>query len=1005
MNITSYFIKHPVSAIILNMAIVLIGILSFYSLIIREYPDVILPKLMVETYYPNASAELVETAITNVLEDELAGVEGIDNISSESTPNFSLITLNFRLGTPMDRALASARNAISLAKDKLPDNLKDPIVRKDSKNSGPPFMAICLESTAMEFSELTHYANLALKNAFRSIQGVSSVEIWGRPYTYKVTLDHQKMYNFGVNADEVFDAISNSGASLPVGKFRRESPVTINTELETTEDMENILVQNNGNPVFLKSIAKIELGSEDQKFRLKINGKPGLCMGINRTSDANPLDVSKLVYNQVNDLKKTLPESIKMQVSLDQAEFIRSSLNNIKSSIIEAVIFVLIIVFLFLRNIRATIIPIVTIPIALVGALLFLKICGFSINIITLLAMVLAVGLVVDDAIVVLENITRHLEKGETPYNAAINGAKEIGFAIVAMTLTLTSVYAPIAFINGMTGQLFIEFAAALAGSVLISGVTALTLSPLMCANLLKAKQDHLFPQVDVFLAKLSKTYNSSLKIVMGYPKVILSFLGVSLLSMFIMFNMLPHETAPAEDRSLIGVFIPSTPGKSIDHTEESVNKVEAIIKDIPETQGSLTFVFEQGGSVVLPLKPIEERDRSAEEIVNSIRPAMTSFPSLDAWPWNWSTALPGLDDPSENAELQLVISTTDSYSKLLEELNKARDSGEEKKLFSSVHHDLRLDNLGYNIDIDKNILAKLNLTTNQVAKMVEIFFSGNSSTQFKKDGILYSITIEGDSIPWDLNELYITNSEGKKISIGSFAKLTNKAEPKSLHHYNQMRSANFKASLNMNDKLEDSMSKLYKLANENLPFAYKKNWTGIAKTYSDSAATLPLLFFLALLFIYAILAVQFDNFIDPLIILFTVPLACSGALLVMYLTGGSLNIYSQVGLITLIGLITKHGILIVEFANQLHHQGHDLLESIEQSAALRLRPILMTTGAMIAGSIPLIISSSAGSEARHAIGIVLVAGLGIGTIFTLFVLPSLYYMVKSWLFKRKLTS
>jgi multidrug efflux pump len=991
MDITSYFIKHPVKTIILNCFILLIGFLCFSHLGVREYPNIVFPTLTVTADYPNASADLVESSVTNIIEDQLAGIEGIESIISSSYDNSTSITLKFRLDTSMDRALIVTKDAIGLARSHLPDQVKEPIVSKAGSNDGPPFMAICLESPNMNLTELTHYTNLTLKNSFRSIKGVSSIGVWGRPYTYKITLDHQKMYNFAINADEIFDAIKESKTSLPAGKFRNEHSATINSSLEATKDFENILIKSSPNPVFLKNIADIELTENNQDLRMKINGNPGLCIGLYKTSDDNPLETSTLVHKQVSLIKQSLPSSVKMGVTLDQAEFIRSSLQNIQSSIIEAIFFVLLIVFLFLRNIRATLIPIVTIPISLIGSLLFLKLFGFSINNMTLLAMVLAVGLVVDDAIVVLENITRHLENGKSPLNAAIDGSKEIGFAIVAMTLTLTSVYAPIAFIQGLTGQLFIEFAAALSGSVLISGIVALTLSPLMCASILKTKNSSLLPQIDIALDKLCKSYASKLKHIINYPKFILT-LGIIILSgMIFLFQSLPSETIPNEDRSLLGIYVPPIPGKKLDNMEENVNKVESIAKNLPEAQGVLTVVRDQGGQVIFPLKSINQRKRSATTIVNDLQARMMSLPSLDAWVWNWSNGLPGVDQASENSEISLIISTTAPYKELLSKVNKIRDIGEKEKLFPRIYHNLKLNDLGYNIDIDKDVIAKLNLKKTQIAKMVEIFFSGNSSLDFKKDGILYPIKIEGDINPWNLDGLYVVNPKGKRISIGSLATLTPKATPKELNHYNQMRSATLKTELKKGDNIADFMAKLYKLADDNLPGSYKKDWTGIAKTYKDSSSTMITLFLLALLFIYAVLAVQFESFIDPLIILLTVPLACFGALLVLYISQGTLNIYSQIGLITLVGLITKHGILIVEFANQLQKQGHSLLDSIIESTTLRLRPILMTTGAMIFGSIPLILSNTAGSEARYAIGIVLISGLSIGTIFTLFVLPNIY--------------
>ena len=993
----TYFIKHPVTAIILNCMIILLGILCFNNLKIREYPDIILPTIFINASYPNASAELVESSVTNILEDQLAGVENLDSMISTSDNNFCQIELKFKAGSSTDRALIKVKDAVTRAKNQLPVQVKEPSVEQDSsEGSGPPFMAVCLESNSMSFGELTHYVKLGLVNVLRSIKGVASTEIYGRPYTYRVILNHQKMYKLGINADEIYSAIERSNLTRPLGKFQRELPVTLNSELTNQEDFENILVRAGQNPVFLKSLAKIELSTEDQKMRLKINGKPGLCVGIKNAQDDNPLDVSSLVRKQVNELKQTLPNNINMMILLDQAEYIRASIANIKSSIIEAILLVLVIIFIFLRNYRATLIPIITIPISLIGSLIFLSICGFSINIMTLLAMVLAVGLVVDDAIVVLENIARHIENGDTALQASIKGIKEIGFAIVAMTLTLTSVYAPIAFVTGMIGQLFIEFSAALAGSVLISGVVALTLSPLMCAKVLKPKQHNVFPQIDAFMENLLLKYTKVLNQIIGYKKLMIAFLSITLVVTIICFKIIPSETAPSEDRSLIGILVPSIAGKNIDHLEKKIEEVEMAVKDLPEAEANLTFITPSGGYVILPLKSIEQRKRSANQIVSFLQPQMMAYPSLDAWVWSWSSSLPGMDNSSASSELTMIISTTDSYEILLKEINKIRKLGEDNKIFESVRHDLKLDNLGMVVDLDKNTLAKLNLNESQVAKMIEIFFSGNTALEFKMDGILYPITIEGDIHPWSLSELYLTNKNNQKISIASFAKLNTKAIPKKLSHYNQMRSVALTVNLDSKDNIVESMDKLYKLADESLPKAYKKQWVGIAKTYSEVSTSTSVLFLLSLLFIYAILAVQFESFLDPLIVLLTVPLACSGAMVIMYLTGNSLNIYSQVGLITLIGLISKHGILIVEFANQLQLEGKSLLEAIKASASLRLRPILMTTSAMICGAIPLIISTSAGAEARHAIGLVLVSGLFIGTIFTLFVLPSVYYIFKS---------
>lgn len=1004
MNFTTYFIKHPVISLVLNGMIVLVGALCLSLLSVREYPTITFPTIMVKTTYPNASAELIETSVTNILEDNLAGVSGLDVINSTSQQGSCMIEMHFQLGTNIDQAMTNVRDAVSLARGQLPQQVNEPIIERKTKTDGPPFIVMALESTAMDFGALTHYANLNLRNNFRSLKGVASCEVWGQPYTYKVLLDPKKLYTFGVNADEIYDAIKKSSLSLPVGKFQNAIPVTLNADLKTIADYQNILIKEKNfedtvkkqPALFLRSVADIHLTTNDEQSRVRINGKPGLCLAINRTTDANPLDVSTLVNNQIKELQQNLPSDLKLHVITDQTDFVRASLHNIKSSIIEAIVFVLAIVFLFLRSSRATLIPLITIPISLVGSMIFLMIFGFSINIITLLAMVLAVGLVVDDAIVILENIARHIEEGLYPLEAAIQGAREMGPAIVAMTLTLTSVYMPVAFIQGAIGQLFIEFSVALAGSVLISGVVALTLSPLMCAKILKQHQHSLWPQIDQFLEKITNSYSQSLLFIIQRWKIAL-VAGVTSIGLSLVFaNILPREMAPKEDRALIGIWIPPLPGKDMSTLEKKVTALESMIRSTPEALECLSFMGEWGGTVVLPLKPRADRDRSAAEIVNSFRKQATDLPSVDAWPWSWDSGLPGLDNSFSGGDLSIVISTTNTYRDLFNQIQIIKKNIDTHPLFASAHHDLKLDFLSYRIDLNTNLLAKLNLTEKQIAKMVEIFFTGDTSINFSKDGILYPVTLEGRTDPWTLNELYVTNPGGKRISIGSIATLTPTTQPKELKHYNQMRSAILTTELKRGEKIETTMPELLATANKTLPSDYKKSWTGAAKIYHESANTMVLLFVLAVIFIFAILAIQFENFVDPFIVLLTVPLACAGALAVVWAVGQSMNIYTQVGLITLIGLITKHGILIVEFANQLLRQNIPLIEAIQHAAKLRLRPILMTTGAMIFGIIPLTLSQDAGFESRRAIGCVLIGGLSFGTLFTLFVLPPLCYVIKS---------
>jgi multidrug efflux pump len=996
MKITGYFIKHPVIALVLNFLVVVLGILCFKQLSVREYPNITFPVITVNTYYPNASPDLVETAITNVLEERLAGVEGLETISSQSYAGNSQVTLLFRSGTSMDRALSATQDAVGVAKSYLPIEVKTPTIERQSKANGIPFIALSLESTSRDFGALTHYANLNLKNTLRSIQGVASIEVWGQPYTYMIKLDEEKMVSFGVNADEVTTALAQSRISLPVGNFRDKIPSTLNSALQTQEDYENLLIKaDNKHPVFLKSIAKVTLESDNTTMRVRVNGHAGLVLSVNRASDANPIEVSKEVRKVVTALQHTLPGDLKLQVILDQSDFINASIHSIQSSIVEAIILVLIIVFLFLRSMRATFIPLITIPISLLGSLLFLKFLGYSINLMTLLAMVLAIGLVVDDAIVMLENIWRHIEEGDQPIAAALKGAQEIGFAVVAMTLTLASVYLPVAFMPGMIGQLFIEFSVALAGSVFISGIVALTLTPVMCGHFLKSNTHKCWPQIDRALEFLTQRYALALQYFVGRRKTICVLALLSVIASTSLYYLIPKETAPAEDRGLIGVYIPPLSGENLDARDKKIAGIEQVINDTPESDNRITFIGDWGASLVLPLKPHDQRPRSANQIVESLKPLFTHYPSIDPHVWNWDNGLPGIDNAGNGTELDLVLSSSNSYRDLFDQAERLKIAIDATKQFDSVRFDLRLDTMGYSIEMDHNQIAKLGITPNQIAKTIEVFFSGDKTQTFEKNGVIYNLTLKGNQSPWTLNELYITRANGKRVSLGSITQMKAKAQPTSLDHYQQMRSTTLHVQMRKGQSMAQGINALWNVATENVPLNYTLTWSGAAKGFFESSHAMLFLLLLALAFIYAILSVQFENFVDPLIILFTVPLACLGALLLLYFFGQSLNIYSQVGLITLIGLISKHGILIVEFANKLRLEGAALAEAIQTAAVLRLRPILMTTGAMVFGAIPLVLTQNAGAESRHAIGVVLIGGLCFGTFFTLFVLPTIYLIVK----------
>ncbi len=897
------------------------------------------------------------------------------------------------------------RDALGLVT--LPTGVKPPVIERKTPSTGPPFFVLALESTSLDFGELTHYAHLNLKNIFRGIKGVASVEIMGRPYTYTISLDPKKMHSFGVNVDEVYAALQTINASLPVGKFQDKIPTTMEVDFNSVTDFESLLVKEKNfmdpaakqDPIFLGQIADIKLKTDHSKFRIRSNGQPGLCVFINRSNDANPLEVSTLITEEVRKLKESLPSSLKINIILDQAEFVRYSIDNVTWSLFEAIICVLIIVFLFLRNIKSTIIPAITIPISLLGSFIFLKVLGFSINIITLLGMVLAIGLVVDDAIVVMENIQRYIETGLKPFQAALKGSREIGFAIVGMTITLTCVYAPLFFIVGPVGDVFIEFAVALAGSVLISGFVALTLSPLMCVYTLHQKHTPFWPQIDIFFDQVTNRYARALCWIIPKRKVTFTLLLGSLVAIIFLLRSLPSEIAPKEDRNLIGVYIPPVPGKNLDYMEEKANLVEEIIKNTPEAQNHFVFLGDWGGNVILTLKPKSQRKRSAQEIVNAYAPAMQKIPSVDAHPWSWDSGLPGMEQAGAASDLSLIISTSKTYPELFDSLEKVKSTLRKAQIFANVDHNLKLDSLGYKITLNPHAMADLNISPPQAAKTIEVFFSGDQTLTFAKDGVIYALTLEGISRPWNLEELYVSNRSGERISLAVVAQLTPTSRPDKLFHYNQMRSVVLTSDLPEGKSLDDGMKEFRSVVHELLPIDYKTTWGGSAKGYKDSQNSMIFLFALSIIFIYAILAILFESFLDPLLILIMAPFACLGGLGIQWMTNEPLTIYTQIGLVTLIGLISKHGILMVEFANQLS-KDLPLSEAIQKASILRLRPILMTTGAMVFGTLPLLLGNGAGQEAQRAIGMVLVGGLSVGTLFTLFVLPPLYITFKNISFK-----
>jgi multidrug efflux pump len=997
MSFTDFFIKRPVMATVLNLLILVGGLLAFSSLNLREYPKVSSPVFSIEVSYPNASSEVMESQVATRLEEALGGVEGVDEITSKSRYANTSIQLRFKSGTDMAKAQSGIRDGLAMSRGDLPQDIQEPIVKQQDSDADA-LMYISLTSTQADFAELTHIANIYLKNPLKTIAGVSKVEVYGQPYEMQIRLDTAKMLQHKIDASQVYKLLGDYNAVLPGGRYQDALPITIDLEASSVKDFEKIPVAHHGNAiVLLKDIADIKLAYSTKEI-VRLNGKPVVFLGIVKSSDGNPLDISNAVSEQLPEFKKIVPSHVTIDLGFDRTRFIRGSLAAIKASIFEAIVLVMMIVFLFLRNFRSILIPIVAIPLSLIGVMTIMSMFGLSLNTITLLAMVLAVGLVVDDAIVVLENIHRHIEDGLPPKEAALKGAREIGFAIIAMTLTLASVYAPIAFIQDAIGQVFFEFALTLAGAVIISGIVALTFSPLMCSLLLKPQEKHYLPKLDVWLEKLEVGYQGLLSKVFVWPKLLLASLLIVMLACVGLFQIVPQALTPAEDRGVIGIFMPPLTGVSLTEFDSYIQQVEKLMSKIDEAPGYLTFVTRGHSTVVSLLKPWSERKRSAAQIVEQLRVQVADIPSIQVYPWSWETGIPGVDIASSaGSGLTVVIQTVGTYKYLnqhIEQLNKAFN--DDKMHFTSSRHDLKLNSPGFNGKIDRRQLALSGITPQQASLDLAIMADENVGLEFKKDGARYKIALSASEKPFFLEEVFAINNEKEIVPYSDFMTLVPDVMSRELNHYNQLRSANLTVETVPGIGMEEAVKLIEEKIAEVLPSDLRHQFSGVAKKLKESSSMMLMLIMIALLFIFCIMAIQFESFVDPLIIMFTVPRAGFGALGLIWLTGGTLDIYTQVGLVTLIGLISKHGILIVEFANQRLSQGVSVIEAVSQAALLRLRPILMTTGAMVFGALPLIISSGAGAETRRAIGIVLVGGLSVGTLLTLFVIPGLYLYVKS---------
>jgi len=1004
MKISEISVKRPVLATVMSLIIVLIGLVAYDRLTVREYPNIDEPTVSVTTIYQGASPDIIETEVTKIIEDSLSGIEGIKTITSQSRQEQSQISIVFKMERDADDAAAEVRDRVGRVRADLPLDIEEPVIAKVEADASPIlYMAFFSDQHSNE--EVTDYVDRYVTDQLEMIDGVAEAQILGaRKYSMRIWLDPARMTARGVTPQDVETAIRAQNIEVPGGRIEsaaREFTVLSDTSLKTPEQFENIILRKEGSTlVRLGDVARAEIGPESVREILRYNGKPAVAIGVVKQSTANPLDISAGLRKLLPELNANLPEGMHTQVVYDSSIFIDRSIDNVFHSIFEAVGLVLLIIFLFLRSFRSTLIPLVTMPVSLVGAFTLMWALGFSINTLTLLAMVLAVGLVVDDAIVVLENVHRHVENGLKPKDAAIRGMREIGFAVVLMTLTLIAVYVPVAMMDGRTGKLFTEFAMTLAGSVLVSGFVALTLTPMMCSRMLRHQQQHnkLFTLMEKVLTGIENGYRRllgwSLKTVLvGLTLALLAGAGTWYLT-----QQLPSELSPLEDRGVFMTFMIAPDGASVNYTDHYVKQGEQLLTPIPEGKGVFSVAGMNGnvteGISFVELKDWQERQRSSLQIAGELGPKLFGIPGVLGFP----ITPPSLGQPFMDQPVQFVVKTTDSYGDLSGQIDKLMAEVRKNPRILAARTDLKLNSPELRLKVDRDKAADLGIPVATIGGTIETLMGGNDVTRFKMDGEQYDVKIKIEdsqrTTPEDLNRIHLRSASGQMVALANLVTIEEGVTAQSLNHFNRSRAAIISANLAPGYSQGEALAFLNEAAKRVLPETARIDYQGQSREFMDSSSGQLLTFALALLLIYLMMAAQFESWRDPLIILFTVPLSMAGALLALKLTGNTLSIYSQVGLITLVGLITKHGILIVEFANQLQDEGKSKFAAVIEAASLRLRPILMTTGATVLGAVPLALASGAGAESRSQIGWVIVGGMSLGTLLTLFVVPAVYLLL-----------
>ena len=997
MNISELSIRRPVLSTVYIIIILVFGVIGYTALGVREYPSVDNPIISVSCSYPGANADVIENQITEPLEQNINGIPGIRSLSSVSSQGSSRITIEFELSVDLETAANDVRDKVSRAQRFLPRDCDPPTVSKADADAMPILM-VAVQSPKRSLLEISEIADLTIKEQLQTISDVSSVSIWGeKRYSMRLWLDPVKMAGYGITPMDVKSALDRENVELPSGSIEgNTTELTIRTMglMHTPDEFNRLVIrQSEGRIIRLSDIGRAELGPQDTRSYMKMNGVPMVGVVVVPQPGANHIEIADAVYERMETMRKDLPDDIITSYGFDNTRFIRSSINEVKNTVYEAFILVIIIIFLFLRNWRVTLIPCIVIPISLIGTFFLMYIAGFSINVLSMLAVVLSVGLVVDDAIVMTENIYQRIELGMRPREAGIEGAKEIFFAIISTSITLIAVFFPIVFMEGMTGRLFREFSLVISGAVLISSFCALTITPMLCTKILVRKEKHnaFYTRTEPFFQWLNSFYSRTLSAFLhrrylAIPLTILMFFLIGLL-----WNIIPAELAPLEDRSQVNISTSGSEGVTYEYMRDYTESINRSIDSlVPEAKNVTARVSSGRGNIQIALTDINERERSQMEIAEELSAAVRKQTNARAFVQQQSS----FGARRGGMPVQYVLQSP-TIEKLQEILPTFMARVAESPVFQMTDVNLKFSKPEARIVINRDKANMLGVSTRDIAQTLQYGLSGQRLGYFYMNGKQYEILAEINrqqrNKPADLKSIYLRNSAGDMIQLDNLVSLTENVAPPQLHHYNRFLSATVSAGLAKGKTIGDGLEEMDRIAREVLPEDFRTALSGDSKEFRESSSSLMFAFLLAIVLIYLILAGQFESFKDPLVIMLTVPLAIAGALIFMYSTGQTMNIYSQIGIIMLIGLVAKNGILIVEFANQKQEAGTPKLIAIEQASLQRMRPILMTSVSTILGLIPLTFATGEGAAGRIAMGVAVVGGMIVSTILTLYIVPAIY--------------